>query len=295
MAEQKNNRGRLRQNHDEEATPSDKEIARQHRQDSRIPRPLLIGVCVLILAALAVAGWLIMSRRPQRPTQQEQPTTTSPSEQKETSSGNVDTSIEPETVTTVEPIDEGGTTQKDSSSDKQQPTAEEQAAKQEELRKKEREERKAMIANQSPGKAIDENTEQDYSAYGALNIEQMESTIKKFAQEWFNMANDGNWDGHSPALRALMAQDYVKEHRSEFEVNQLWECLSNTLYINTGSKFYTGLADFRIVNSIPSPLAYAAITLSYESRSGGQVQTGTEIVRVAVNRQYQICEFYPSY
>lgn len=289
MAENRSNRGRLQQDADDESRNKRKPFA----NGRRIPRPVLVGIGILLFAGVGIGIWLVLSARggtqqPEAPS----PTATAPKEKEtapvdeEVDSGDAQISV------TTEPLDESDANTKDEEQTPA-PTPEEVAAQREAEWQAQQEARKEIRASMPDGKAIDESTEEEYAMYGALNVDKMKDTVTSFVAEWMAMANDLRWDAHSPTLRAMMSKDYVTEHRDDPHVTRLWECMSDTLLLSDGSKQYTGIDEVRVINSIPSPLTYASATVSYEARSAGSSIPGTERIKVVLDRNYQVCEFYP--
>jgi hypothetical protein len=142
------------------------------------------------------------------------------------------------------------------------------------------------------GNEITDETEQKYAQYGALNIGQMRDVAERWTGEWTAMVNDGKWDEHSTVLKSLMDQGYVNNHGTEFEVQWLYECLHDTLYVSSESMLFRDIKDVHIINSVPSPLTYMSIEVNVTYQDVENPTDGTVTYRMALNRNYQVCQFH---
>ena len=301
MADSQSNRGKLRQS--EGSAHADESRKKRDEKSRKRPSPVLVAVVLLVLGAIGAGGWVIVSNLNRPSTKVSHPSQPAETEKPESSgteggSGTSETSSQdaPETSVTTTPLEpegDAGTTKKEDAPDAQkQLSPEEIAAQETEAKETNRQMRSEVNAIVADAMAKAERGEAP-EPLGSLDRNRMQDVIKKFAAEWFSMANDRRWDAHSPALRALMAQDYVKEHQDDPHVHLLWECMANTLYLNYGSKQYTGLQNLQIVNSVPSPLTYALITMNYNTMIAERApEQGTECIKIALNRDYQVCQFY---
>ena len=142
--------------------------------------------------------------------------------------------------------------------------------------------------------SIGQSTESKYAQYGALNIDRMTDVAKKWTREWASMVNDLQWEEHSTVLKAMMDQDYVRNHSTEYEVRWLSQCLDNSLYVSGESLMLEDVAEVSVVNSVPSPLAYMTVVVNAtQDRTiyGEPAYETTIRYKMAVNKDYQVCRF----
>lgn len=142
---------------------------------------------------------------------------------------------------------------------------------------------------------IDDGTEERYSLYGALDIDRMRQAAGDFTAEWIQMVNDDEYDEHTELLKTLINQDYVRKEHEGDASSLLYMCLEDALYLPTGSMAYDSVSNVRIVNSVPSPLAYARVscTAHIMTEDGGSELTVVSY-DVAMDKDYMICEFRPT-
>lgn len=145
------------------------------------------------------------------------------------------------------------------------------------------------------GNSIDDSVEEKYAQYGALNLDEMRDVATRWTNEWTAMINDGQWDRHSAVLKSMMDIDYVNNHSTELDVQWLYECLHDTLYVSSESMLFRDIKEVRVINSVPSPLTYMAIEVNVTYQSVDGSSDGTVIYKMALNRDYQVSKFSVSY
>lgn len=261
------------------------------KKKRRVPIPLIVGV---LLVAAAGVGALVLTllRTPSEPEPEDvtgdatETVTIVDNEEASVTTGDSDivggvpVEIEdPDLTPSEDDVDQG------------QLTEEDEARMYENSSAISAEEKALMLQDNE----IDEHTEEKYAQYGALNIDRMSEVARNFVTEWTQMVNDSQWDAHSTVLKSMIDIDYVKNHSEEFQVKWLYECVVDSLYVSKESMTYNDIADIQIINSVPSPLTYVSITVNttINSVEGGSPSSIT--YQMALNKNYQVCRFAPSY
>lgn len=246
---------------------------------------VLVGVVVLGIVIFAVANMLLNRPQEERPADDDTTTAVIVDD----NGGSTETvSDRQETIETVEePVDEP-----EEPEDIQEPSAAE-AYDRPEYKSSAIpiEEKMKMIEDND----IDAETEQKYSQYGALNIDQMRDVATRWTNEWTAMVNDGRWDEHSTVLKSMMDIDYVNNHSTDFETKWLYECLHDTLYVSSESMLFKDIKEVYIVNSVPSPLTHLTIHVNVDYQGVDGATPGTVIYKMALNRNYQVSQFHVAY
>ena len=260
-----------------------------------IPRIAIIVGAIVVVAIIGAVLFAVLGRREQPKTDegQQQPQQTVTVEDRDGGETSTESDIvggkEPEQSVTEAPIEgeDGGEAGQQT---EEQPTDEQ-------WRQEHMNDNSASIPRGQKDAMKDwpPPSEETLAQYGALDPNQMTDVARKWTQEWVNMINDGDWDGHSEVLKSMMDQDYVRNHSDEFEVRWLYECLMDSLYVSKESMDYGEIMEVNVINRIPSPLTYVGIKVRTTIKSTEGNEESFVMYKMALSKEYKVSHFMVMY
>lgn len=286
MATETDNRGSL---HDDDIVSDD------GKKKGGLPKPVLIAAAIIVLLLLGAGGIVLYAtlQQPAAPTDIDGGTTTeTDTEPGNTSTGTgTDTDDQPDATTETVEVEGDDEDESGDGDEGENAPAEDDPRMYENSSDIPMEVKAAMVQ----GNEIDDDTEEKYAQYGALNIDQMKEVSTQFVTEWVEMINDGQWDEHSTVLKSMMDINYVNDHSTETHVRWLYECLHDSLYVSSESLHYNNVKEVQIINSIPSPLTYTAVTVNATVLGVDEFSDTTVRFKLAMNKEYKVCQFNVAY